>query len=461
MKNKYFLAKNFAYYRYKDIYFCFNSLTGAYLLLAKSTYDWLRKITTKKIKKKIVSNKKEKEILKLLLSNDILSFNEKGDKILKKVSERKELYEKKLKKEKIINFIGFCVTDNCNFKCSYCMKRKYSLLQKDNVKNVLKWSIAKKRLDEFFKIILNNKTKTATIAFGGGEPLLQFGLIRKIVNYSNKIKKRINTKITFNITTNGSLINNEIAKFIALNKFDVGLSMDGTKEVNDISRKYTNNLGTFDDIFNGLKLLIKNVDKKKITISTVIFSKNIGLIKNDFLEFIKKLGIKKVCIESDIVNSINKNKYKKLFKNIVNLYKYGNKIGLEVTGHWEKPFKNILGRNPIAACLPLSGKAVTIDTLGRIKPCIYSNEAILTGKLENIFNKKNYLNFLRKTWIGNIKECKNCILEGFCLGGCYLSRVTGDSKVFEYRCLLFKDMTKFLIREWLKNNYNKIKKRLK
>lgn len=458
MKNRYFLSKNFAYYKYKNICFCFNSLTGNYLILNRATYNWIKKIATKPRKKEIQLSKTENEVLKLLLSNNLLVFGRNKDGALEKISKKKKNYKLRLITKKPIIFLGFCITDNCNFKCSYCIKDKCASWQKNITKNILKWGIAKKRLDEFFEIILRNKTKSITIAFGGGEPLLQFCLIKKIVNYTNlKIAKKI--KINFDITTNGSLINKEVAEFLFLNKFNIGVSLDGFKSANDLTRKYTNNLGTFDDVLVGLKLLTEKINKRKITISVVVSSKNIALIKNDFLKFIKEMGIKKVCIEPDIVHLINC-EYKELIKKIVNLYRYGTKIGLEIKGHWKKAFKNILSKKPIAACLPFSGEAVTIDTFGKIKPCIYSNDYILTGKLKNIFSKKNYLNFLEKMWVGNIKECKDCILEGICLGGCYLSRIAKNSKVFQYRCLLFKDMTKFLIKDFLKNNYKYIKKQL-
>ncbi|MBD3282634.1 MAG: 4Fe-4S cluster-binding domain-containing protein [Candidatus Portnoybacteria bacterium] len=434
--------------------FCFNSLTANYLILDRNTYKWLI-YKTKNLNK--ANNKKltikEKNILKSLIKNDLL-ISKKGEDV-KKISRQRKYHKSVLRKKKKLIFLGFCMTDNCNFRCSYCIKKKCNSSNKK--KTYLRFKTAKKRIDQFIELAIKNKIKKVTIAFGGGEPLLNFSVLKKIVNYA-KEKSKEKVFIDFEITTNSALLNEKIIKFLALNKFDVGVSLDGLRKSN-LGRKYKDGTETFKDVLRSLKLIMKEINSKKITIGSVIHNQNVGLIRNNFLDFIKNLGIKKVCIEPDMVGFIKCN-YDKLLKNVINLYSYGSRIGLEVTGYWQKPFKNLIFKKNIASCPSFAGTAITIDVMGQIRPCIYLNEYKTSKEIKDIFSG-NYIDFIEKNWTCNISQCKNCELEGACMGGCYLTRKIGDSKIFKLRCRLFKDMTKFLIKEMLKENYSQIKKELK
>ena len=123
-----------------------------------------------------------------------------------------------------------------------------------------------------------------TISFFGGEPLLSFGLINKIVNYYNLLNRNIN----YAITTNGTLINDNIAKLLVQNKFNVTISIDGTEEIHNKYRVDSNGKGSYDKAINGLRLLknIKPIIKSTITPETSNIIEIVNSLYNEKIESI-------------------------------------------------------------------------------------------------------------------------------------------------------------------------------
>ena len=137
------------------------------------------------------------------------------------------------------------VTEKCNFRCKYCVyyDEKYTT---DYALSNMNFSIAKMAIDEFLS---NSKySDKRCISFYGGEPLMNFDLIKKCVAYINS--KKLLSPIDYLITTNGLRINKNIAHFLYKNKFFVNISMDGTKNIHDRYRKLINGANTFDIIIH-------------------------------------------------------------------------------------------------------------------------------------------------------------------------------------------------------------------
>lgn len=154
-----------------------------------------------------------------------------------------------IKSQKIIkskleapNSIQLIISDACNMKCSYCYGNYYTN-QKD--KHLMDLQTAFKAIDFAESLGISN------IGFFGGEPLLNFSLINEVVNYCQQ--KRLQFK--FGMTTNGTLITNEIAEFARKNNILVSVSIDGDYDTHNLSRKYPNGNNTYNDVIEGVNLL--------------------------------------------------------------------------------------------------------------------------------------------------------------------------------------------------------------
>lgn len=172
-----------------------------------------------------------------------------------------------------VNYLILQITQNCNLRCEYCI---YSGNYKTRTHSgkIMTWNIAKKGLD--FLLNHSKNEYELTLGFYGGEPLLNFPLIKKCIEYMEK--NSIGKKCRYVMTTNLTLLNEEIAAYVIDKKFILTVSIDGPKEVHNKSRRFvSSNLGSFDTVIKNLKLLYeKNAEyyRKNIQFSTVMTTKD-------------------------------------------------------------------------------------------------------------------------------------------------------------------------------------------
>lgn len=146
------------------------------------------------------------------------------------------------------------VTQQCNLRCHYCA---YSgnYFNREHSSQRMNFETAQKAIDFYFS--RTRESDDLAISFYGGEPLLEFPLIEKCVAYC--IKCSGDKAINFNMTTNGTLLTEEVTSFLINHKFLLTISLDGAKEEHDANRKFSNGKGSFDGIIENLKR-IKNKD---------------------------------------------------------------------------------------------------------------------------------------------------------------------------------------------------------
>ena len=146
------------------------------------------------------------------------------------------------------------VTGNCNMKCRYCINSDIYPYSDKMTFDSMPFSIARAALnyylDNLERIRKTDPGRTAVITFYGGEPLLEFSLIKEIVQYvrSKKVKN-----LLFTLTTNGLLLNEEISDFLVANKFAVWVSIDGPENQHDRNRIMAGEKGTFQRVFSNIR----------------------------------------------------------------------------------------------------------------------------------------------------------------------------------------------------------------
>lgn len=172
------------------------------------------------------------------------------------------------------------VTQKCNLRCSYCV---YSGTYDNRVHSnaEMDFETAKKAID--FHHEHSDELEEVIVGFYGGEPLLRLDLIKECVNYiSSKIEGK---KVSYSITTNGTLLDYDTMKFLIDNNFNILVSLDGPKKEHDENRKFVNGKGSFDTIMNNISQIKQHNSDfiKKIRFNTVINPKhNYTCIKNYF-----------------------------------------------------------------------------------------------------------------------------------------------------------------------------------
>lgn len=141
------------------------------------------------------------------------------------------------------------VTQNCNLRCDYCAySGKYENRVHTNKEMTMDTAI--KSIDYLFKHSEQNE-RGVSISFYGGEPLLKLQFIKECVAYVEEhYPDRL---VSFGMTTNGTLLTPEVADYLVAHKFNITISLDGSRESHDANRKFVNGKGSFDVIMNNIK----------------------------------------------------------------------------------------------------------------------------------------------------------------------------------------------------------------
>lgn len=194
------------------------------------------------------------------------------------------------------------VTESCNFRCLYCPYTIESSIERNHSNKMMSWDVAKHSIDDFFKHSENSfkeDTPGPAISFYGGEPLLNISLIKKCVKYIYKNFE--SKKVMFSITTNGSLLNGDIADFLASHNFSITVSLDGPKNIHDQNRLTVNSSKTWELVTRNIKdFLDNNYDNSKmLNINAVLPSNADALEFEKYLtecELLRNVGAVKIII---------------------------------------------------------------------------------------------------------------------------------------------------------------------
>lgn len=173
------------------------------------------------------------------------------------------------------------LTESCNIRCTYCVFDDADTSERNHSEENISDDVAIKSIDDFFK---RTNGEVGYLVFYGGEPLLSFKLIKKMVEHANAISAR---KIKFSFTTNAISLSKEKFCFLVDNDFRITVSVDGPKEIHDKRRISKNGKGTFDIIEKNLtELLAHDGDfyYKNIEFNCTISDFNDTYLINEFFK---------------------------------------------------------------------------------------------------------------------------------------------------------------------------------
>lgn len=325
--------------------------------------------------------------------------------------------EKYIKEGKMLEHLRLNVTENCNLRCSYCYERVSDVW---NQKRVMDWDVAKKAIDSFLITIQRNQKKKVSVRFFGGEPLLNWNLIEKAMDY---IKDHLSDDIQVNyiINTNGTLIDDLRAKFLAEHSISVSLSVDGVREIHDKFRIYPNGTGSFDMVDQNMNHLIRH--KCKFNLSVVCTEQTLTRL-TDFIDYISEKQKESnypipVCFNFvQITEDESKMSEEEKIHSLIKALKYADEKKVQSFGGLSHFVFEKLLHNSIGSYCGGSGSEFSVAPSGDIFPC--SGLDIKLGNVdsfEKIFQSEIYKNLCQRK-SGNIIQCKDCEIECFCSGGC-------------------------------------------
>lgn len=338
--------------------------------------------------------------------------------------------------ERAIRKLTLQITQNCNLRCKYCVySGNPKMHQRSHTNRIMPVETAKKAIDFLYEHSIDSPE--VNIGFYGGEPLLHFSLIKELVAYVNEIF--FGKKVTYNMTTNGTLLTENMIEFFCENKIAVTVSLDGPKEIHDKNRVFKNGVGSFDTVIGKLTYFIKKFPEfcNFLTLHMVVDPRNdydlvygfdpesIGLPKYKLSCSMVELGDDDFAMKSeeDRKKIDDFNSHADYFHFLVllarlNVYKVSNLPGsylqlYNAIRRQEETFEPTTPLLPIAIpsgpCIPGQSRLfVSVD--GTFYPCERVSETSDVMKIGDINSGFNYSKISTLENVGSITEdaCRNC-----------------------------------------------------
>ena len=294
--------------------------SGAVHILDDISYDILD-ILNDSINKEINNNILEKLELKYNKNDIIESYNELYNLYKNNQLFSKDEYEPftKMLENSPIKAMCLNVAHDCNLRCEYCFASKGDFGQG---RMLMPFEIGKKAID--FLIENSGDRHNLEVDFFGGEPLMNFDVVKHIVDYARSIEKKFNKNFRFTITTNGLLLTDDKIEYINREMSNVVLSLDGRKEINDLLRITPNSKGSYDTIVPKYQKLVESRGDKDYYVRGTFTKNNLDFTK-DVLHMadlgFEQLSIEPVVSDEKLEFSIKESDLSRVFEEYENLAK--------------------------------------------------------------------------------------------------------------------------------------------
>lgn len=323
----------------------------------------------------------------------------------------------------IIKALCLHVAHDCNMRCKYCFASSGHF---GGERTLMDIETAKKAVD--FILEKSGPRRNCEIDFFGGEPLMNFELIKETIAYARDKEKPLNKNIRFTLTTNGLALTKEVQDFVNEQGLSTVLSLDGRKEVNDSMRKTVDGQGTHDEIVNRYKEFVQGRNNQNYYIRGTFTGENI-----DFSEDVKHIvdmGFSEVSVEPVVVS--DERSYALTDKHLEKLKEEYWKLADIYLDYHEKgkPFNffhfniNIDGGPCAAKRVSGCGAGIeylAIDPSGDIYPChqFVGDKDFLMGNLSTEFKGDKIKNNFAESSMFDKEDCKKCWARYYCGGGCH------------------------------------------
>ena len=346
---------------------------------------------------------------------------------------------------KVIKALCLHVAHSCNLACSYCFAGQGKYHGKDAL---MSFETGKRAFD--FLIENSGTRRNLEVDFFGGEPLLNWDVVKKLVEYARSIEKEKNKNFRFTLTTNGVLIDDEVIEFANKEMSNVVLSLDGRKDVHDKFRVDYAGKGSYDKILPRFKKLVESRHGQNYYMRGTFTHFNTDFTNDIFhmadLGF-KELSMEPVVCSPDSPSALTDEdlpvlfeQYEILAKEMIRRRKKGDGFTFY---HYMLDLKNgpcIYKR--ISGC-GSGTEYMAVTPKGELYPChqFVGEEEYCLGNIWDGVKKPEVQDKFRLCNAYSREECRYCWAKLYCSGGCAANsyHATGSvNGIYKYGCELFK-----------------------
>ncbi len=379
-----------------------------------------------------------------LCFEDIETLKEEG-RLFSKDSFKEAAAEFK-RRQGVLKAICLHVAHGCNLNCEYCFAGKGEYGGED--KGLMSLETGKKALD--FLVENSGTRHNLEVDFFGGEPLLNWEVCKKLVEYGRSLEKKYNKNFRFTLTTNGVLVDDEVIDYCNKEMGNVVLSLDGRKCVHDKLRKTPNGKGSYDLIVDKFKKFADARNQKDYYIRGTYTHFNTDFSKD--LIHMADLGFKELSVEPVVCSPdepwalresdlpVLKEQYEILANEMLRRYRKGD-------GFTFYHYMIDLDAGPcivkrISGC-GVGTEYLAVTPSGDLFPChqFVGDSKFKLGNLDTGITKPELLAQFEGCNVYSHKECDSCFAKLYCSGGCAANayHTTGSvNGVYDFGCELHK-----------------------
>ncbi|WP_211135488.1 thioether cross-link-forming SCIFF peptide maturase [Clostridium paraputrificum] len=426
-------------------YFILDVNTGAVHVVDELVYDILDDSSLKS-KEEVLTNLKGKYEENVIgeAYDEIEELVKEG--ILYSEDQYEEIAHGSMDDRDYIKAVCLNIIHGCNLRCKYCFADEGEY---HGHKGVMDIDTAKKAIDYVVK--RSGPRRNIEIDLFGGEPTMIMDTIKEIIAYAREHEKEWKKNIRFTMTTNATLLNDEMMEFMDKEMGNIILSLDGRKEVNDNVRIKVDGSGSYDDILPNIKKMIDKRTEGKMYFVRGTFTR----ANTDFYEDVKAMvneGFREISIEPVVLENghplaLREEDLPTIFDNYDKLYEEMRRRKVEGDEFKFYHFNIDLQGGPcvykrISGC-GAGFEYVAITPQGEVYPChqfVGKEEYKLGSIWDDTYDAELGKKF-KKAHIYNKPKCKDCWARFYCSGGCQANNVNfnGDMNIpYEIGCKMQK-----------------------
>ena len=326
------------------------------------------------------------------------------------------------KRKTVVKALCLHIAHDCNLACKYCFAEEGEYHGR---RALMSFEVGKKALD--FLIANSGSRRNLEVDFFGGEPLMNWEVVKQLVAYGRSKEKEYNKNFRFTMTTNGVLLNDEIMEFCNREMSNVVLSLDGRREVNDRMRPFRSGKGSYELIVPKFQKFVRMRGDKDHYIRGTFTRHNLDFSK-DVLEF-ADLGFTSMSIEPVVAQPEEDYAIRK--EDLPQILEEYDKLALEYIDRQKagKGFNffhfNIdLNQGPCVA-KRLSGcgsgtEYLAVTPWGDIYPChqFVGREEFFLGSVDTGVTNTPVRDEFKLCNVYAKDKCRECFARFYCSGGC-------------------------------------------
>ena len=335
-----------------------------------------------------------------------------------------ETYVRDFKSRKtVVKALCLHIAHDCNLACKYCFAEEGEYHGR---RALMSFEVGKKAID--FLLENSGNRRNLEVDFFGGEPLMNWNVVKQIVEYGRSKETEFDKKFRFTLTTNGMLLNDEVMEFANREMSNVVLSLDGRKEVNDAMRPTRGGKGSYDVIVPKFKKFAEQREGVKDYYIRGTFTRNNLEFSKDVIHFadlgFRQTSMEPVVGEEDESYAIRWEDSPKVKEEYDILAKEYIKRKKEGRGFNFFHFNIDLKQGPCVA-KRLSGcgsgtEYLAVTPWGDFYPChqFVGKEEFLLGNVDTGIVKNDICNEFKLCNVYAKPKCRDCFARFYCSGGC-------------------------------------------